>query len=85
MELVEEHLLPVFGDLRGGILRAVEPGKRGELLGVEHLLLGVAHVALVVGLRGHHAAVVLEVELGLPGGDAHLPGNGRRRGVSLGD
>ena len=85
VELVEEDLLPVFGDFRGGIGLAVEPGKRGPCLGVEDLLLGLAHVLFVVGLGGHDAAVVLEVELGVPGGDGGFAFDGGGRGVAPGD
>ena len=85
MELVEEHFLPVLSQLRGRIFVPIEPGEGGPFFGVEDLLFTFAHVALVVGLRGHHAAVILEVHLALPRRYVDFAFDSRRSGVALGD
>ncbi len=86
VELVEGDLLPVGVEQVVGIGVAVEPGERGKLFGVEGLGFAVADVALLGGLGGVDAAVVLEVELVLPGRNADFAvGAGGRRGVALGD
>ena len=66
VELVEENFLPILGQFAGWIFIAVEPRERRPLLGVKRPDRRFAHVAFVIGLRGHHAAVILEVELALP-------------------
>ena len=79
MELVEGDLAPVVGEDVVRVGDAIEPGEGGELFGIEGLPLAQAHVVLVVGLGGEDAAVELEVELILPGGDADLTGGGSGR------
>ena len=85
MELVEEHFLPVLGDLSARIALAVEPGERCPLLRIQNLHFRVAHVALVIGLRGEDAAMIFEIEIARPRRNRNLAGNCGRRRVALGD
>ena len=47
VELVEEHFLPGFIELRSGVGSSAEPRERRPLLRVQHLLFALAHVAFV--------------------------------------
>ena len=86
MEVVKGDFLPCLGQLRAGILVALEPSQRCVFFGIDGLLFAVAHVALVAGLRGHHAAVILKVKFALPGRNRYLArGRRGRRRVALGD
>ena len=76
VELVEEDVLPRVVELSSGIGAAIEPREGSELLGVKHLLFTVAHVALVSGLCGEYSAVVFEIELVIPGGNANRASGG---------
>ena len=85
MKLVEQHLLPILGDLIARILLSIEPRQRRPLLRVQHFFFAVAHVLLVVGLRRHHAAMVFKVEFALPRRNGNLARHSRRRLIALGN
>ncbi len=46
-----------------GYVAQKEPGQRQNILGIQQLLFAQPHVAFVVGLGGHDAAVIFEVQL----------------------
>src|SRR6516225_546819 len=60
MEAIECDLLPRVGELFVGVTVTAEPCERRVLFSVNRSLLALAHVALVLRLRSHYAAVILE-------------------------
>ena len=86
VEAVKRDLLPGVRQLIGRIRIAIQPRQRSVILRMQSPLRPFAQVALQIGLRGIHAAVKLQIELVVPGGNGDFAG--RRRGrilITLGD
>ena len=65
VKLVERDLLPGLGQLIARIRISIQPRQRRILLRIQRPLRALPHIALVLRLRGEHAAVVLEIQLAL--------------------
>ena len=86
VEIVEGDLLPCLGQCIGGVRLSIQPRQGGVLLGIQCPHGTLAHVAFVVGLRRHYAAMVFEVEFALPSRNTDLSFRRRgRRCVALGN